>query len=299
METLAYFDIFSYPLTRQEWEAFRWISDVSDPDVLYQQGAVQYKDGYYALADISERIALRQRKIWLFEERKKIVQRAAKKIRWLPFVQSVFICNQLQVTVKDDSDIDVFVVVKAGRLWIARLLVTLLLSAFNIRRHTDRVDKHVCLSFFVTDEALDLSPIAKQEDIYLAYWIALLLPVYDPCGLYAVIRKENCRLLKNIPNYLLHQFDHPQLMVLDHRFSGLVKGIAQIILGGRFGGLVEKKVTRIQKAKMIRNAQSKMGDGTTDVIISDVMLKFHENDRREYFRDEWKNRCSGMTVRSD
>lgn len=299
METLAYFDIFSYPLTRQEWEAFRWISDVSDPDALHRQGAVQYKDGYYALADISERIALRQRKIWLFEERKKIVQRAAKKIRWLPFVQSVFICNQLQVTVKDDSDIDVFVVVKAGRLWIARLLVTLLLSAFNVRRHTDRVDKHVCLSFFVTDEALDLSPIAKQEDIYLAYWIALLLPVYDPYGLYAVIRKKNYRLLKNISNYLLHQFDHPQLMVQDHRVSGLVKGIGQKILGGRFGGLVEKNVKRIQKAKMIRNAQSKMEDRTTDVIISDVMLKFHENDRREYFRDEWKKRCSRMTVRSD
>ena len=41
---------------------------------------------------------------------------------------------------------------------------------------------------------------------------------------------------------------------------------------------------------MKTNVGSVQNEENTHVIVSDAMLKFHENDRRAYFRDLWKNK---------
>jgi hypothetical protein len=44
------------------------------------------------------------------------------------------------------------------------------------RRDTD-IAGNLCLSFFITTEAMDLSHIAIENDIYLSYWIYYMRPI--------------------------------------------------------------------------------------------------------------------------
>jgi hypothetical protein len=48
----------------------------------------------------------------------------------------------------------------------------------------------------------------------------------------------------------------------------------------------------MQLAKMKMNLHSLQNEADTRVVISDEMLKFHENDRREEYRDKWLEKCN-------
>src|SRR3989338_8633583 len=62
--------------------------------------------------------------------------------------------------VDDDSDIDLFIVARAGRLFIVRSFSILILHVLGVRLHGKKIKGRFCLSFFIDDTALDLSKIA-------------------------------------------------------------------------------------------------------------------------------------------
>lgn len=294
VQTLAYFDIFSYPLTRQEVQRCLWSSsDMSESiEELIDRGAIHDHGAYISLQSDPSVVAARERKVTMTEERFKIAQKAAKKLRYIPFLQAVFICNQLPITVKESSDIDVFIVIKKGRLWLTRFLATAILSLFKMRRHGECVDKHVCLSFYITDDALDLSSIAIGEtDIYLVYWLAFLLPLYDPNNMSSVILEKNTWAKKFIPHMWGHYQEPHRLFVQDAYVSKIIKAIGEYILGGALGNWCEQKARTFQKNKMKQNEKKHKASASRSVIISDQMLKFHENDRRDQFKTQWQTIC--------
>ena len=107
---------------------------------------------------------------------------------------------------EEDSDIDVFIVIKKGRLFITRALVTLYLSFLRMRRTKKKIKNKICLSFYIADDSLNLEKTAIKNDIYLIYWLSTLVPVYDPQNFYQIIIKNNQWLnkyfLNELNNYL-------------------------------------------------------------------------------------------------
>lgn len=207
----------------------------------------------------------------------KIARRGIRVLAHVPFVRAVFICNIFPVTVRSSSDMDVFVVVKHGRLWITRLLCTLALSIFGLRRRHGMHEDHVCLSFYVTDAHLDLTDIKKGDDVYLAYWVKTLLPVYDPENLLEVIHAKN-----QWANAFV-VLDPP--VALPQRQQVHARKIGTWLCDDW-----SERVAKLMQTKMmLKNKQSKLKEQTTDVIISDSMLKFHEHDRREEYAHAWRD----------
>ena len=78
-----------------------------------------------------------------------------------------------------DSDIDLFVITQKNRLWTVRIIITFIFALFRERKTSTKHAGKFCLSFFITEETLDFSSIAIEQDIYLAYWIETLVPIYD------------------------------------------------------------------------------------------------------------------------
>lgn len=258
-----FFSLFQYPLTNQEVEFFSGAS----------VEAGEYHDKQKQRSKRDEKYIQSIRKM-------RIAKRGIRILAHVPFVRAVFICNIFPMSLKESSDMDVFIVVRKERIWVARILCTFALSVFGLRRKHGAHQDHVCLSFYVTDNHLNLQDIAIQEDIYLAYWVKTLLPVFDPENLLNIIQEEN-NFLSDLVS-LDRGIDLSQRQRV-HVTVPLVKIVCENIMGEMF----EMYAKKFQKKKMKYNVASKQSSHTSDVIISDTMLKFHEHDRREQYKQQW------------
>ena len=303
IQTISFFDIFSFPLTKEELYRYLWqypehISYTAFvqqlAEVLRTTNTIETHGGYYFLTGKKQDICIRERRVWFVEERIKKAKNAVKTLRWIPFLRGVFICNMLQVTAQKDSDIDVFIVVKKHRLWITRLLITITLHLFRFRRHGNCVANRLCLSFYCTDDVLDLSQIAIQApDIYLAYWLATLLPIYTDNTIQTEIAQQN--------NWLNEYFSPKRTPTASQntttqtaRFSYRVNTFFTIAWKGAYGNIIEKQAKELQKKKMDMLSQQPEQGSVRDVRISDAMLKFHENDRRAHFCAVWQKKWQAL-----
>lgn len=302
LQTLAYFDIFGYALTKEELWRYLISGHTDNPDLQMTytdfvraldendslHGVAERSRGFYFLPGREDNVATRQRAVKWFEQKMKIARRAVKKMRWMPFLRAVFICNTLAGPgLTEASDIDVFVVVRKGRLWLTRLMATLILSVWRLRRTRKRIKDRVCLSFYITDDNLNLSKIALDNDIYLMYWLALLIPIYDPDNLHSSIQRANQWVKKYLSNALVSYKLSERLRVDNNKMSVFVKNLLEKMWDGRYGDLMEKQAKEMQRARMKMNYGSVQNEPDTRVVVSDQMLKFHENDRRAEYREAW------------
>lgn len=291
-KTLAYFDVFGYPLTKEELWRYLCI-DYTDlkfdyTDFVLRLGGVPNKDGFYFLLGREENVAKRQRAVKWFEQKMKIAKRAVKKIGWVPFLRAVFVCNTLAGPgLKEESDIDVFIITRKGRIWLVRFLATLVLKFFRLRTFKDKTKDRVCLSFYVTDDNLNLSKIALDEDVYLMYWLAQLIPIYDPDNLHSSVQRANQWVEKYLPNAFVPYELSERLRVSNGAVSKFIKNLLEKIWGLKYGDLMEKQACEAQKARLKMNYGSAHNE-RAGIIVSEQMLKFHENDRRVEYRDKWK-----------
>lgn len=223
-----------------------------------------------------------EKKLW---ER---INRYIPYLQVLPFVRMVAVCNNLSFgKVDDESDIDLFIVCKEGRLFTTRLLITLILHVLGVRRHRDKVKARFCLSFFIDDSHLDLSAIAFENDYYLAMWIRYLIPVVD-------YKSDGI-------GWASRFLDH-NLWISDY-FSEDLKGYSKdyllrdaplfkffrFVLGGFFGFIWGNAFEWILKRWQLRRASKKAlkADERASLIISDNILKFHNIDRRNEYNLKW------------
>lgn len=290
--TLAFFDLFDYPLTKEELYRYSWQSNPNHLNIFLENlERLNWpnKFGLYFLPGREEIIEKRRARIPDLEKKLKIANRGAKIIRFVPFVRAIFLCNNTAFgTSTENSDIDVLIVVKSKRIWIARLLTTVLLSFFNLRRTKRNIKNKICLSFYLSDTHLNLQKIAiKDPDIYLVYWIAQLWPLYDPNNLYHSIFSANQWIKSYLQNYSVEDFE-PKIK--DGKISRAIKRMFEISWKGAYGDLVENQAREAQKTKMKMNLYSRQNDADTAVIINDDMLKFHENDRREFYQQSWQKK---------
>ena len=300
LKTLSYFDTFDFPLTKEE--LFRWLWEppqtsyqafLTTLDSLIAQEQISLWRGFCILPGQEKSVDTRQAAIALVKQKMKKARRAAWLMQQVPNVSAIFVCNTVASSIPTpESDIDVFIVVKEKKLWLTRLCITVLLSIFGLRRTKTRIADRICLSFYITDEHLDLYTIMrKPHDIYLAYWMDQLVSLYDPTGLAQKLYEQNSWVQQYLPHTTCEEKKHRLIQVSSTPFFlFLVKKLEQL-LNTPFGRWCEKKAQQLQQKKMKKNNTSVALFPDTRVVVNEYMLKFHENDRREFFATRWKDRC--------
>ena len=303
IKTLAYFDYFDHPLTKEELFRFLWqppkISYVSFLHELFNYDFesskfLNSKNGFYFLKNREDTVLVRQEKTADNDYKHKVARKAVKKIRYVPFVHAVLVCNNTSFEMASKkSDIDVVIIARAGRIWIARLLVTLLLSIWRLRRNKKKTVNRICLSFYTTNKSLDFSKLViTQPDIGFMYWIMQFCSIYDPDNLQQLILQKNKWIKPYLPNAFRQASMSERFFVKDNLISKTWKGFWHLAWKGKYGDLVEDQTRSIQKAKMRRNLHSVQDEPDTRVIISDQVLKFHEKDRRVDYKKEWEEKIN-------
>jgi len=175
LRVLVYFDIFQYPLTKNEIRRFleRPFSEATIDQSLQQMIAdhtIFLHGGFYSL----------QYNPLLTIKRKKGNRRAEKLLpkaysigRFLfhfPFVRAIGISGSLSKNFADEkADVDFFIITKANRLWMARSIMHLFKKITFLTGH----QHYFCMNYYIDEDAL----LIKEQNIFTAVEVATLIPV--------------------------------------------------------------------------------------------------------------------------
>lgn len=197
-----------------------------------------------------------------------------------PFVRMVAICNSLaRGTAKVTSDIDLFVVTSPGHLWTARLCLKILTQIFGMRVHRNKIAGRFCLSFFVTENALNLGHISLAQDPLLAEFIDTMKPVYAQKGVYEAFLGANQTwtfpyLNQSLQNHCAFLYSYPSSLQW-------IKKIKETCCN-MFGRWVERFAYCVQIKKDVRRKKifESQAGSRASVILTENIFKFHEDDPR-------------------
>ena len=291
LQTIAYFDLFDFPLTAEEiqenlYKIFRPVHIKEVKGTLQQMldtDVIENLKDYHVLKGRANLVETRKRHRFIAEKFWNRVKLYSRLIHNIPFVRMIAVCNTLAYdNPKEDSDIDLFIVIEKGRMWFARLFITLTLQFFGVRRHGEYVTGRFCLSFFACPERLNLAPLLiETEDPYLAYWAKQLSPISGE-PYYQMFLKENSVWLSSYFQLPIL----PQLKHLDIEKQGGFKRVLEFIFGGFIGNFCEWILKKTFKKLTLRH--SKHLPQTAHVVIEDELLKFHNYDRRREYYERWK-----------
>lgn len=292
VSTLAFFDLFDLPLTALEvWQGLdRACSFSSLQDFLDQESdQISRQQGFYFLSGRDKLVEKRIRNYNLYNHKIQKALAAARIMSFLPGLEMVAACNNFSYS--KDSDIDVFIITQKNRLWLTRLLVSLAMQFAHMRRHGEKIEDRICLSFYISEDNLDLSSLAlrKQEEIfdpYFIHWINDLLPIYGE-DMFAKFWQANSWSKDFLPNTKMPSLS-PSFLIRDNVFSKMTKTFLNFFIKIVPFNFLNEIAKKIQVKKMSKNKKSAARAKDSRVVISDTILKFHEQDRRAKYREQWQ-----------
>lgn len=298
LQTIAFFDLFDYPLTAEEIKAnlinYRKPVHIKEIKGLLAQmeSVIEPIHNYYVVKGREEIIDRRKARKFISEKYWARTHQYTKYLKKTPFIKMFAVCNNLAFdNAKETSDIDLYIVVKKGRMWTARILTTAIMQFFGVRRHGNKIAGRFCLSFFVTEEKLSMKEHAKKVDPYLGYWTKLIKPVYGR-QVFERFKKENETWLNQ--EFGLNFSEENEKQLAFERKSKQ-KLFFEWCLNGRIGNVIESALKKVFKKRAKQKAKA-LGPKAS-ILISDQTLKFHNLDRRTEYAEKWQEQVDYLEKR--
>ena len=289
IDTLAWFECINRPLSVKELFHNMWNSDCTfenfesvlfemidkEEIFIHKRYVVRTKyqvDRYLKNEDIREEFNKKDKRIvaWLKE---------------LPFIRGVYVVNSSAFGGQTrKSDLDLLIICKKNYIWLGRVLVTIVIELFGLRRRKNKIAGHICLSFFLAKTAMDIENIQRSNhtDIYLIYWLIWARPIVH-------YRNTRTLLLQNhwVRDYVPHV--HRQDLSGVARFSPLARFTENILYYSGIAFIINLLLRAYLKPRAER--KNKKSTAESSIIISDEVLKFHEADKRDEYFKKWKSNC--------
>jgi hypothetical protein len=194
--TLAYADIFNYPLTAEEVYRYLTSQKASREDVarvLADETLFTRVEEYFVLRGREEIVKTRKRRaefcvrLWLK------AARYGRIIAMLPFVRMVAVTGSLAMNNTDEGkDVDYMIVTAPNHLWTCRALSLL------VARFAKLEDVNLCPNYLVTTNAMEL----RERSLYVAHELAQMIPL-SGMNIYREIRRLNVWIHDYLPNVLM------------------------------------------------------------------------------------------------
>jgi hypothetical protein len=191
--TLAYADVFDYPLTAPEVHRYLISTRASLEEVehaLASKHLFTREGDYYALRDREEIVNIRGRRAGVAARLWPGAVRYGRLIAQLPFVRMVAVTGSLAMNnTEADNDVDYMIVTAPNRLWTCRALTLLLARVAKLE------GIHLCPNYLVTTDALELN----ERSLYVAHELAQMIPL-SGLDIYDGLRRLNDWTDEYLPN---------------------------------------------------------------------------------------------------
>jgi hypothetical protein len=211
LKTLAYADVFAYPLTLEEIHLFLitpsgkayFLKEIEKELTSSElHFLIESQKNYFFLKNRQEIISLRQERDFYSSQKLKIAKRAAGWLKLIPFIKMVGITGNLAMKNADeDDDIDLLIITGQKRLWLTRLLTIFLTELVSKRRRPEdkEVKDKICLNMFLDEEHLTLPQ--NEQNLFTAHEIYQLKILWQKENIYQKFLKENQWCKKFLPNW--------------------------------------------------------------------------------------------------
>ena len=323
LATIVYYDILNYPLTG--FEIFSYLINKNqesriknqelngnsnrnrDDDIQYSIFNIQYflNHSEYLKKHINQELGfyfLKNRTNIVQErlDRKKIADdkwKKSKKIFWImqiiPFTKLVMASGSFALcNTRKDSDVDLMIVAKKGRIWTVRTFFTLLTSLLRVKRHKDRTEDMICLNHYITDKSLRI----PFESLYTAQLYYHILSIYnsdEDRKLFLKFQKENEWMKKYLENYEFSELEGLRSIKRNKTLSFISK-LFEFILSGKIGDYFEKKMSKIQSERIKKDPLNMKKGGR--ITISDTQLEFHPDSHESHIIPKFNQKMKELGI---
>jgi hypothetical protein len=247
--TLAYADIFDYPLTVDEIHRYltsmkgsrEEISRVLADDALFTR-----VEQYFVLRGREEIVKTRKQRAEISARLWRKAGRYGRMIAGLPFVRMVAVTGSLAMNNTDeDKDVDYLIVTAPNRLWTCRALSLL------VARIAKLEGVKLCPNYLITTNALDL----KERSLYVAHELAQMIPL-SGADTYLELHRQNDWIADYLPNVLMVP-EIKQVVKRDpSRTHFVIQRILEILFALPFANWFEKWEMNRKIARLTREQSS-------------------------------------------
>lgn len=202
----------------------------------------------------------------LIEKRWHRAGKTAWFLQMVPFIRFISVTGSLAYeTIKETSDIDIFIITKARRIWLVRAISTLLLRMVRrYRTERERAGK-ICPNRFVTDHFL----IIRPQNRYHAQDYTQMVPLFDIGGMYEKFIEKN----KWMEQFGF--FKPRRAIALVHSPTlTRVRKIGEFILSGFLGDWLENFFRHYQ-LRHLKKEYPDLNEPNSTIIANDNEIRIH------------------------
>lgn len=200
----------------------------------------------------------------------------------VPFVRSLAVTGSVSFgTAEKESDLDILLLAKKGRIWTTRLFSLAVLELARRRRDAQGKERKICLNYLLAEDA---RPIVKN--IASANLFKHAIPVFGTSVFLDFIKRNK---------WIGELLYHPEPNAPHHKerrggsfFLSFIQVCGEFLLSGIIGSFVEKQARAWQEKRLNKK---KVGQGNSPhFFFSDSVIALHHPDpKNEKVMMEYEN----------
>ncbi|MBP6889417.1 MAG: hypothetical protein KBC19_02380 [Candidatus Moranbacteria bacterium] len=293
IETVTYYDVLEFPLSVFEiWKHLVTLTENARPSSYFEiltivkgecaRGVIEECCGFYFLPGRELLVRKRIQREKISVAKLKRVKRLARLIQYVPYVRFIGSTGSLSLKHGDiESDWDLFVVLRAGKIWTGRVVLTGFLFLLGKWRHGRHVRNRACLNYYVADTNLEIG----TQDLFSAHEYRFMIPLFH----YALFQRFELRnrwIVRFKPNFSLSEI--PTLWSVPYQ-----KDTVRSFFEKWFDRWnIESALAVWQKGKISRNPKTHWKGSYIEA--SDRALVFLPRPRGPRVYEAFKNRLSSF-----
>ncbi len=244
LKVIAYFDVFSYPVTPGEINFFLDQKAAGSHvlqlalDELAAKQLISNLNGFYLLRKEQSIIDRRLKgNAGAIPQIKKAVK-IARFLSKFPYIRGVAISGSLSKHFSyEGSDLDFFIITKANRLWLAKTIFTFFLKLARLfnKGHL------YCLNYFIDEDALEI----LEKNIFTATEIITLLPCEGE-KIFNSFFEANSWVNEYLPNNKVNLCYGKEMKYW------LPKGLVEMVFNGSIGNSIDTAILNHYHKKWVQ-----------------------------------------------
>jgi hypothetical protein len=299
LSTIAYYDTMDYPMT--SFEVWRYLTIVNDQrtmineqysllDIINELESdnlrkfIEEFRGFYFLRGRKDLVEKRMSKNKIATQKMKIVLRVARWLRFVPYVRMLAVTGSLAMkNTESASDLDLLIVLKHGKIFTGRTLVTALVQMLGKRRHDNKINNRVCLNYFITDKSMEIT----LKDIFSASEYSFIFPVFG-WHAFQKFQAGNLWIQKYKPNFQPDEM--PNLKFLKETYwTYRSRLVGEALFSFNF---IENALKKWQTGRIANDPRTKK-EGSM-VVANDEMLIFLPEPQGPQIFEKFKKRLGSL-----